>query len=356
MQKNGFTLLEIIISISIIAVIAVGIFMAINPEQRLGDAQDCVRDATALAMQKKLDLYIADNMSTPPALESLPENTYYMLVTEGGSTAGQCPCATLDIALDRVDISGIIGDLPTDDQASGDDTGYYIYRSGNSFTIDSCNAAGDEYEVPVVACGTGHTDNGDGTCSTEISGGTADGYMDLYTCTTGATTASSKNTTWTNIVVSSGDDEESQVISRGYLYFDTSAIPAGATIDSASLKLVKTFNPLTRTITLVLQGDSSGTYPSATLALSDFNVNLYNTTDENTFTSAQMTLNSYYTHDISASGLNIIQTGDGATTKFVIRDNAEVTNSCAAVWYDFIYIASASNTGKEPKLLVTYTP
>lgn len=352
MNNRAFTLLEIIITIAIIGVLAVGVFVAVDPAQRLGDTEDCIRDNNALAMQKKLDLYIADSLTTPATLSSLVEDTYYMLVTDGGSTSGQCECATLDTTLDRIDISGILGDLPVDSSASDDDTGYFISRSGNNFTIGSCNATGDLYEAP--SCGEGHTDNGNGTCTAEITASTGDGYLTRGDCQTTASTAASSNTSWTSLLITSGDDEGSE-LARTYLYFDTSSIDSAAIINSASLKLVRTATP-GRVMTIYIQGDSTGTYPSSVLTLSDFNKDLYNITDGGTFTSAQMTLNTYTTHDLSANGLNIIQKGPGAVTKFVLRDSPDVGATCASVWLDSLFIGSANLAGKEPKIVVTYTP
>ncbi len=38
--KNGFTLIELIIVIAIIALLAAGTFVAVNPAKRVGDSQN----------------------------------------------------------------------------------------------------------------------------------------------------------------------------------------------------------------------------------------------------------------------------------------------------------------------------
>lgn len=152
--NKAFTLIELIIVIAIIGLIASAVFVSVNPAQRIGDAKDAVRAADKVAIEKAIQQSIADGRVIPTSIASLPEDTPYMIVTEGGSTSGAAECATLDQAINRVniaaDISSFIVQIPVDAEATGDDTGYYITRKGNSFYCEPCNAYGDVY-VPQYA-------------------------------------------------------------------------------------------------------------------------------------------------------------------------------------------------------------
>lgn len=156
-KKTGFTLIELIIVIAFIAILAAAIFVAVDPAKRIGDTRDAIRASDALAYEKAIDQAIADDFSIFTTLDTMAEDTPYMIVTEGGDDSGTCNCDTLDQAIARTDITGqfknyLGNDLPIDPNATGDDTGYYIQKQGNSFFVSNCYAYGDTYVAPVV-CG-----------------------------------------------------------------------------------------------------------------------------------------------------------------------------------------------------------
>lgn len=156
LNEKAFTLIELIIAIAIIALLATATFVAVDPGKRLGDAKDAIRTSDAVAIEKAIQQKIADGATIPVAIAALPENTPYMLVTEGSDTSGTCNCNTLDQPISRIDLAGefkayVAGNVPIDEAATGDDTGYYIKRKGNSFYVEPCNAYGDDYVyVPSV--------------------------------------------------------------------------------------------------------------------------------------------------------------------------------------------------------------
>ncbi|MBP9802629.1 type II secretion system protein [Patescibacteria group bacterium] len=157
MIQKGFTLIELMIVIALIAFIGSVIFVAVDPAKRIGEAKDAVRLSNTLTIGKALSLAIMDHDSVPVAMESLTGNTPYMLVTEGGSTSGTCNCNVLDEAISRVDMATEFQDyigsyVPVDDDATDDDTGYYIVKTNNKFQVSSCNAYGDEFDIPEAAC------------------------------------------------------------------------------------------------------------------------------------------------------------------------------------------------------------
>lgn len=141
-SRQAFTMIELIVVVMIVAVIASVIFMAVNPAKRLGDAQNAIRDQNALELKQGLERLVADAFTVPNTLSSLANGTY-MLVTTGGSTAGQCDCTSLNQDIDRIDLAGLLNDyvpiLPVDSLATGNDTGYYIQKNANnSFLVGHC--------------------------------------------------------------------------------------------------------------------------------------------------------------------------------------------------------------------------
>ncbi len=173
---KGFTLIELIVVIITIAIIAAVIFLAVNPAKRIGDAQNAVRDQNALALKKSIENLIADSLSVPSSLSSLA-NGNYMLVTAGGSTAGQCSCTSLNQNIDRIDLAGLLSSyipsLPVDPEATGNDTGYYLQKNnGNAFSVGHCyeysNVAVAEPVVELVAATAGP--NSPGTAANALPG------------------------------------------------------------------------------------------------------------------------------------------------------------------------------------------
>jgi prepilin-type N-terminal cleavage/methylation domain-containing protein len=148
--KKAFTLIELLIVIAVISLLAVTIFVVVDPARRIADAKETVRTLNTLSIEKAIEKAIAEEATVPTALASLSDHTPYMLVTDGGDDSGTCDCATLDSSIARVDIAGAFenylgSEIPVDTEATGDDTGYYISKAGNNFTIRSCNAYGDTF-------------------------------------------------------------------------------------------------------------------------------------------------------------------------------------------------------------------
>jgi prepilin-type N-terminal cleavage/methylation domain-containing protein len=65
MQSKGFTLIELIITISILAVLVAILVVALNPAEQLARARDTKRVADLDAMKTALNLYLAQATGTP---------------------------------------------------------------------------------------------------------------------------------------------------------------------------------------------------------------------------------------------------------------------------------------------------
>ena len=133
-KEVGFTLIEILFVMTIIALLAMIVFIAVGNAQK--KARDAIRKADLAEIQKALDIYYYDN----PAAGEYPD--------EGGcdsskGTCGTCPCSGNNWSAasgiwDKIVVDNqIIRILPKD--PANDSTHYYWYEP----TCDVIDAGGD---------------------------------------------------------------------------------------------------------------------------------------------------------------------------------------------------------------------
>ena len=141
--KKGFTLIELIIVVAIIALLAGATFVAINPAKRIGEANDAQRWTDVTALASAWALYTADNSGTAPS-STVSAGVYH--VTSEYPAHSECGDGTATTTA-SIDFSGLVtdgylGSVPTDpsgDYTSGQ-TGYYIsVASGGIITVGACD-------------------------------------------------------------------------------------------------------------------------------------------------------------------------------------------------------------------------
>lgn len=164
-SQKGFTLIEILIVVSIIAALAVSVFVALNPAQRLKDAKDARRTADVDSILSAVHAAIVDNKGAlPTALAGIPVDTDVQLgtglaaacspvATGGCSVAASTACVNLmtDAA---VDLIPYLKTMPVSPQSgttvyADANTGYAISRDANG--IITVKACGTEGATPIAS-------------------------------------------------------------------------------------------------------------------------------------------------------------------------------------------------------------
>ena len=149
-NRRGFTLVELLIVIAIIAILAAIAFVAIDPAQRIDEAQNSERWSAVNAMTDAFLQYTVDNDGTYPA--SVASDGAVHMIHDGsasGCSTGigvTCGSLTTTTCTDLTDLetNGYIGDLPEDPDGNNYDAnaiGYALSVSSTGIlTVASCDA------------------------------------------------------------------------------------------------------------------------------------------------------------------------------------------------------------------------
>jgi prepilin-type N-terminal cleavage/methylation domain-containing protein len=144
--KRGFTLIEILLVIAILAILLVVVFAALNPAQRLADTRDARRwndvNQVLTAVHECLvdedGVWATCGLADPTALSQLG--------TCSGTGATLCSGAAADCLDITTELASYISDIPEDPaDGSGDgvNTSYAIQVANGIVTVSSCSAPGD---------------------------------------------------------------------------------------------------------------------------------------------------------------------------------------------------------------------
>lgn len=146
--KAGFTLVEILIVIAVMAILTTVVFVALNPLGRFQDARNSTRWSDVSAMLSALKLDQVDNGGAYiTEVSDLTADLYYQ-IGAGESCAVTCSNPTVILQSACVDLSGLVdeGYLPEvpydpfDSSASADHTYYYLKKDSNgAITVGACS-------------------------------------------------------------------------------------------------------------------------------------------------------------------------------------------------------------------------
>lgn len=129
-KKSGFTLLEILLVVALLAILAGIVILAINPAKQLATTRNSQRAVDVNTILNAAYQYAIDNNGTVPA--SIPTNgTCAGLATnEICKTGGSC-ASLVDLSVLTTDETYIVS-IPTDPiGATTNGAGYHVAKSGN---------------------------------------------------------------------------------------------------------------------------------------------------------------------------------------------------------------------------------
>lgn len=159
-KSAGFTLVELLIVIGVLAILASIVFVALNPLGRFENSRNARRWTDVTAILQAIKLHQVDNGGDYLSdIGDLSADLYYQ-IGAGSSCNDACANPTVVLQTDCIDLSELVdnGYLPSipidpnDTNASEDETRYYMVRlSTGSIIVGSCSEEqGTNDSVPNI--------------------------------------------------------------------------------------------------------------------------------------------------------------------------------------------------------------
>lgn len=143
-KTQGFTLMEILLVIGLLAVLAVVVFVALDPAKRFQDTRNARRTADIQNILSAVHTYVNDTKGTFPANITSTEKQIGTATTGCTIATGGCAvAATADCVDLSTDLAPYLKSLPVDPTGTAALTGYSIVRDANNMiTVRACRAEG----------------------------------------------------------------------------------------------------------------------------------------------------------------------------------------------------------------------
>ena len=146
-SSKGFTLIELLIVIAIIAVLAISVFVALNPAKRVSDANDSRRKTDVENILNAIHSYVVDNDGDYPTGLSVSMDEAQLGTAATGAAIATGGCAvTEDAALNlATPLAEYLKSIPFDPQGTAALTGYSVVVDANGIvTVKACAAQGGD--------------------------------------------------------------------------------------------------------------------------------------------------------------------------------------------------------------------
>lgn len=140
-RVKGFTLIELLVVIAIIAILAVTVFVALDPITRFADARNSRRWSDVNSILTAVHEYIVDNDgSLPTGLSSgMPEAQLGTCLSGGASLCSGAASACVDLSTPLAKYLKSISQDPSD--GSAPTTGYSVEVDANNIvSVTACRA------------------------------------------------------------------------------------------------------------------------------------------------------------------------------------------------------------------------
>lgn len=159
-RTRGFTMIELIVIIAVIAILAGAVFVAMDPARRLHEARNARRQSDVATILDAVVKYQADAEGTHYSTVAALTTGKYVLIgttanddglcTQESTAADACAnAATSTGTADCLDLSAIgtdyLGRIPYDPKTgAATNTRYYLLRdSKNAITVGACDEEGE---------------------------------------------------------------------------------------------------------------------------------------------------------------------------------------------------------------------
>lgn len=148
-NQNGFTLLEVLIVVAIIAILAGIVILAINPTKQLGAARNAKRQADLNTLVNAVYQYAIDNNGTmPPSLATTTKGICFDVVD-----ATNCPTASnINLSADLVGATAkYLASMPCDPTATCTTTNNTKYTIIKDPTTGRITVSTTVFDSPAIA-------------------------------------------------------------------------------------------------------------------------------------------------------------------------------------------------------------
>lgn len=148
-NNKGFTLVELLIVIAVLAILAGIVMVALNPMARFQDSRNAKRATDVQAILSAIKLHQVDNGGDYHAnIMAMTPNTYYQIGTLTTGCNTECLNPTVTLQASCIDLfsfvdNGYLADIPFDPNATGasfDKSGYFLYKfDSGQMLVGSCH-------------------------------------------------------------------------------------------------------------------------------------------------------------------------------------------------------------------------
>lgn len=142
-KQKGFSLIELLVVIVIIATLAVTVFVALNPAERLKDARDARRTSDVDSILTAIHQYIVDNGGVLPTGLSTTEQ---QLGSDGSGCASTGVCSGMAASCLNLStlLAPYLASMPTDPNGgiSGKTRYSAVVNANNIVTVKACGTEG----------------------------------------------------------------------------------------------------------------------------------------------------------------------------------------------------------------------
>jgi prepilin-type N-terminal cleavage/methylation domain-containing protein len=148
-SEGGFTLIEILLVIALIALLAGIVIIAVNPAKQLADGRNSRRKADVNTIMNAIYQYAIDNGSMPASLRSSNDCLSSGANDICRTSASDCSNLT-DLSVLTTD-QKYLPSIPADPQVTtGNDTGYYVVINPNNRVIVCAPQAENGETISVI--------------------------------------------------------------------------------------------------------------------------------------------------------------------------------------------------------------